>query len=139
MSTFALALFDSRGADRFAAVRQFVAADATGSFGVLAGHADMVAVLRYGLARFVDDTGKWRYLALPGGVLRVAGGRLSVATVQYFLGEARGAILRQLEEELAREDSDVRTARATLAEIEHSLLRRLGQLSGSMPGPEAWP
>ena len=133
MNTFPLTLLNSRGADRFDAVRQFVCADATGSFGILAGHADMTAVLRYGLVRFVDDSWRWRYASLPGGVLRFAGGRLHVATVQYFLGEERGAIIRQLEAELAREDSDVRTARATLAEIEHSLLRRLGQLSGSAP------
>lgn len=137
MRTFALALLDSRGADRFDAVVQFVAADATGAFGILAGHADMVAVLRYGLARFVDDTGKWHYASLPGGVLHVAGGRVSIATVRYFLGEERGAIVRQLQEELAREDSDVRTARTTLAEIEQSLLRRLGQLSGAAPGQAA--
>lgn len=137
MRTFELELLDSRGADRFNAISQFVAADASGSFGILAGHADMVAALRYGLARFVDGTGRWHYASLPGGVLRVAGGRVSVATVRYFLGEERGAIIRQLQEELAREDSEVHTARATLAEIEHSLLRRLGQLSGAAPGAAA--
>ena len=128
MKTFALTLLDSRGAERFAPVVAFVAADASGTFGLLAGHAKIVSVLRYGLARFVDDAGKWRYVALPGGVLRFADNSLTLTTVRYFLGEERGKIVSQLATEMARADSDVRTARATLNEIEHSLMRRLIEL-----------
>ena len=50
MKSFALHLHDSHGAEHFDDVVQFIAADGSGSFGVLAGHAHMVAVLRYGLA-----------------------------------------------------------------------------------------
>ena len=74
----------------------------SGSFGVLAGHARMVAVLRYGLARFVDSAGHWRYLALPGGVLACADRRVTLATVRYFLGDERAGICRQLADEMAR-------------------------------------
>ncbi|MDE2622454.1 MAG: F0F1 ATP synthase subunit epsilon [Betaproteobacteria bacterium] len=128
MKTFYLELLDSRGADRFPAVRQFVAADASGSFGILAGHEPMVAVLRYGLARFEDDSGQWHYAAMSGGTLRFAGNRLTVATVQHFLGLERGTLLQQLSAEMARTESDIARARATLTEIEHSLLRHLGDL-----------
>ncbi|MCB1965248.1 MAG: F0F1 ATP synthase subunit epsilon, partial [Candidatus Accumulibacter sp.] len=76
MKRFTLQLHDSRGSDRFDDIVQFIAADGSGSFGVLAGHARMVAVLRYGLARFVDSAGHWRYLALPGGVLACADRRV---------------------------------------------------------------
>ncbi len=133
MNTFPLELLDSRGADRFAQVRQFVAADASGSFGILADHEPMVAVLRYGLARFEDANGIWRYAALPGGVLRFAGNRLTVTAVNYFLGEDRHALLDQLAAEMERADSDIARARATLTEIEHSLIRRLGELTGRAP------
>lgn len=134
MNTFVLNLHDSRGADRFDQVTQFIGADDNGSFGVLAGHARMVAVLRYGLARFVDGTGRWRYLALPGGVLDFSSNQLSLVTVRYFLGDERGTICQQLAEEMAKMDSDVHTSRATLAEIEHSLVRRLGELIGRGQG-----
>jgi F-type H+-transporting ATPase subunit epsilon len=137
MSTFALDLLDSRGADRFGDVVQFIAADASGSFGVLAGHARLVAVLRYGLARFVDAAGRWRYLAVPGGVVSFADNRLTLATVRYFLGEDRARILRELEAQMAKADSDVHASRATLAEIEHALVRRLGELAGR-GGREGW-
>jgi F-type H+-transporting ATPase subunit epsilon len=135
MRTFALTLLDGRGSERFDTVVAFIAADASGSFGLLAGHARMLSVLRYGLARFVDNGGKWRYVSLPGGVLRFAGNQLMVTTVRYFLGEARGRIVEQLASAMARADSDVHTARATLNEIEHSLMRRLIELTtrGSPP------
>lgn len=133
MRTFFFELLDSRGADRFPAVRRFVAADESGSFGILAGHEPMVAVLRYGLVRFEDDSGQWHYAALPGGTLRFAGNRLTVATVQHFLGLERGTLLQQLSTEMARTDSDIARARATLTEIEHSLLRRLGELADQVP------
>lgn len=130
MSGFALTVLDCRGAERFETVTQFVAADASGSFGLLAHHEKTVAVLRYGLARFLD-AGTWRYVALPGGVLRFADNHLTVAAVHYFLGEDRAAIVDQLATEMARSDSEVRHVEATLAEIEESLIRRLGELSGA--------
>jgi F-type H+-transporting ATPase subunit epsilon len=132
MNHFALHLHDSHGADRFDDVVQFIAADGSGSFGILAGHARMLAVLRYGLARFVDSAGRWHFLSLPGGVISFADNRLTLATVRYFLGDERASICRQLEDEMARLDSDVHTSRATLTEIEHALLRRLGEMSGRM-------
>ncbi len=132
MKTFALHLHDSQGAERFDDVVQLIAADHSGSFGILADHAPLVAVLRYGLARFVDASDVWRYLALPGGVLSVRDKSVKLATVRYFLGTERAAIGQQLEEEMARNDSDVHTSRATLIEIEHALVRRLGELSGHL-------
>lgn len=134
MNTFVLKLLDSQGSERIDDVRQFICADDSGSFGLLAGHARMVAVLRYGLARFIDGAGRWRYLSLPGGVLSFAGNELTLVTVRYFLGEERGTITRQLAEEMSKTDSEVHRSRATLAEIEHSLVRRLGELSGRGQG-----
>ena len=136
MRTFRLELLDSQGADRFAAVRQFIATDASGSFGIQAGHEPMVAVLRYGLARFEDEGEQWHYAALPGGVLRFAGNCLTVATVHYFLGQERDTLLQQLTAEMARTDSDIARARTTLTEIEHSLLRRLGEMAGQTSAGE---
>jgi F-type H+-transporting ATPase subunit epsilon len=129
MNSFSLNLLDSRGVAVFDGITQFIGADANGGFGILAGHAHTVVLLRYGLARFCDQTGNWRYLALPGGVLRFANNQLSVTTVLYFLGADRGLLCEQLADEMARTDSEVHTARATLSEIERSLVRRLADLS----------
>ena len=134
MNCFTLNLLDSRGSDVFENVCQFIAADAQGSFGILAGHVHTVTLLRYGLARFIDLTGAWHYLALPGGVLRFVDNTLTVTTVRYFLGDDRELICDQLAEEMARSDSEVRSARATLSEIERSLVRRLAELSSHEVG-----
>lgn len=130
MNTFVLHLLDSHSTQRFDKVKQFIGADSSGSFGLLAGHAKMVAVLRYGLARFVDISGKWHYLALPGGVLSFGDNELTLVTVRYFLGEDRASICQRLADEMAVTDSDIHRSRATLVEIEHSLIRRLGELAG---------
>ncbi len=130
MKSFVLTLLDTRGFERFDNVTHFIGADAEGSFGILAGHIHTVLLLRYGLARFCDHAGVWRYLTLPGGVLRFAENRLTVTTVRYFLGDDRELICQQLADEMARADSEVHTARATLSEIERSLVRRLAELSG---------
>lgn len=129
MKPLSVDLHDSHGAAHYADIVQFIAADASGSFGILAGHTPCVAVLRYGLARFIDATGHWRYLALPGGVLTFADNRLRLATVRYFLGDDRDAMVAQLAAEMARTDSDIHAAHATLRNIEHALVRRLGELS----------
>lgn len=130
MSGFEFQVLDSRGGESFAGVTHFIGADDSGSFGILAGHSHTVVVLRYGLARFLDRDGVWHYLALPGGVLRFAENRLTVATLRYFLGDDRRRICEQLARELERTDSEIHKARATLSEIERSLVRRLVELSG---------
>ena len=129
MRTFAVTLLDGRGAERFDSVVEFIGADASGSFGLLAGHARFVSVLRYGLARFLDNGSRWRYVSMPGGVLRFADNHLRLTTVRYFLGDDRGKIVERLANEMARADSDMSKARTTLNEIEHSLMRRLIELS----------
>ena len=130
MSSFILTLLDSRGQDQFTNVTQFIGADNSGSFGILAGHQHIVALLRYGLARFCDISGRWRYIALPGGVLRFSENHLTLTSVRYFLGEDRAVICQQLDAEMAQLDSEVHSARATLSEIEQSLVKRLSELSG---------
>jgi F-type H+-transporting ATPase subunit epsilon len=122
---------DSQHADRFSEILHFIAADSSGSFGLLAGHARMVAVLRQGLARFLDAQGQWHYVALPGGVLSFDCNRLTVMSVRYFLGTQRELILNQLAEAMAQSDSDIRRSKSSMEEIEHSLIRRLSELSGS--------
>jgi len=134
MSGFELTLLDSRGVEHFEQVGQFVGADADGSFGILPGHVRMIALLRYGLARFHDQAGVWRYLALPGGVLRFSENRMTLTAVRYFLGDDPDAICELLAAEMARIDSEVHRARATLTEIERSLLRRLAELSNRVAG-----
>jgi F-type H+-transporting ATPase subunit epsilon len=129
LRTFALTLMDSTQTQQFAAVRECQAADASGSFGLLAGHAPFVAVLRYGLLRFTNGDSVSHYVAFPGGILRFADNHLQVVTSRFFSGDERQVLVDRMTAEIAREDSDVRQARQTLAKIEQTLMRHLGELS----------
>ncbi|MGR8950854.1 MAG: F0F1 ATP synthase subunit epsilon [Gammaproteobacteria bacterium] len=134
MKTFGLTLIDTAATARFERVVQFVAADDEGSFGILANHAHTVALLRYGLARFCDDSGIWHYLAMPGSVLRFSDNQLTIMTVRYFLGIDREAICADLEAAMQQTDSEVHRSRAVLSEIEHSLIKRLAELNNQSSG-----
>ena len=134
MKTFVLNLIDTAEANRFDRVVQFIGSDVEGSFGILADHVHAVAVLRYGLARFIDDRGIWHYLAMPGGVLRFADNQLTLTTVRYFLGDDRDTICARLDAAMQQRDSELRRSRAALSEIEHSLVKRLAELSGQRSG-----
>lgn len=129
MTGFRLSLFDTHGSDVFDDIIHCIAADDSGQFGILPGHQAMIVVLRYGLVRFCDASGVWHYLALPGGVLRFADNILTIVTQHYFIGDDRYVICEQLAQEMADIDSEIHRARATLAEIEHSLVKRLAALS----------
>lgn len=129
MNSFRLRLLDTHGSDVFERVIHCIAADESGQFGILPDHQAMVVVLRYGLARFCDAEGSWHYFALPGGVLRFAKNELTIATQRYFLDDDRHKICEKLAQEMANIDSEIHRARATLTEIEHSLVKRLAALS----------
>lgn len=134
MTGFSLTVCDAASCRRFDGVQALVAADATGAFGILPRHRPLVAVLRYGLARFRQADGNWRYMALAGGVLRFAGNQAELATVRCHIGDDRAALTAQLSAELAREDSELHAAAATLDEIEQTLKRRLAELGEQLHG-----
>jgi F-type H+-transporting ATPase subunit epsilon len=131
MNRFEVLLLDSLSTQTFADVTRFIGADEAGSFGILAGHAPMIVILRQGLARFCDANETWYYLAMSGGVCRFVNKQLTISTVRYFVGQQRDEICQQLSDELARTDSQVHSARLTLTQIERSLVRRLAELSAS--------
>jgi len=52
MTAFTLLLQDATGAERIDGVEVFIGEDASGSFGILAGHARIMTTLVVGPARF---------------------------------------------------------------------------------------
>lgn len=134
MSAFSLVFCGADAVERFDGVVRFIGFDAGGSFGILPGHETAVAVLRYGLARFQDTSGTWRYAALPGGVLRFAANAMTIVAARCFIGSDRAALAERLTADLARADSELHAMRATLDGIERTLIRRLGDLGQARPG-----
>lgn len=128
MSVFALHLCGAGRYERVEGVEAFVGVDASGSFGILAGHAPLVTCLRFGLARYRLAGGPWRHLAVPGAVLRFAGGALTVAARRYLTDDDPGRIGAALEEVLLKEEAELHEVRESLKRMEEAMLKRLWDL-----------
>lgn len=106
----------------------FVGADASGSFGILPGRAPFVTVLDYGLARFSDAAGRWRYLACPGAVLQLVDDDLFVLARRYLLDDDYARISVLLTGQLAQEEAQLQAVKDNLQRMEQELFRRLRRL-----------
>jgi len=125
MNAFTLLVQDATNAQRFPGVTSFVGEDASGSFGILAGHARMMTTLVVGLARFRVGDDAWQYLALPGGVLYFADDTLTLSTRRFLLGGDYTRISVELEQQLVAEEQALRTIKSSLHRMEEEILKRL--------------
>jgi len=116
-------------------VESFVGEDASGSFGILPGHAPFLTVLEFGLARFRVAGGTWEYVAAPGAVVRLGGEDLHFSARHYLRGADREQISTALRVQLAREEQALREVRQSLWQLENGMLRRLLKLGRGEPGP----
>ena len=87
MSGFTLHLQSATQYECIDDATSFVGQDASGSFGLLAGHARFMTVLGFGLTRFRVGQGDWEFLALPGGLVYFTGNQLYLNTRRYLRGQ----------------------------------------------------
>lgn len=128
MKTFRLALSDATRRETFEEVISFVGEDASGSFGILAGHARLMTPLQFGLARFRRADGHWHYLAFPGALLYFVNDELSVSTRRYLLDDDYERISAALQEQLLAEEEGLRVMKESLHRMEEELLRRMWEM-----------
>jgi len=129
VSGFTLQLYDSRRSERIDGVSSFVGEDASGSFGILPGHARMTTTLLFGMARFRrGGQAPWQYLAMPGAVLYFADNTLSLACRHYLLDEDYERISARLAEELLAEEEELHELRESLKRMEEAMLKRMWEL-----------
>ncbi len=128
MNAFTLHLHSLTAARILPGVRSLVARDASGSFGIQAGHEDFMTALEFGLARYRTGVGDWQYLALPGGILRVAAGAVWLFTRRYLEDSDYRRLGGEIERELRAEEEALRQTRMSLQQMEQQLLRRLWEL-----------
>jgi F-type H+-transporting ATPase subunit epsilon len=131
MSGFTLHLQSATQYARLENVESFVARDASGSFGVLAGHERMMTTLAYGMARLREAGGAWRYVALPGGLAYFVDGELYISTRRFVLGEDFDTVAAAVERTLQAEDAALRSLKESVARLEREMVRRLWSLGGS--------
>jgi F-type H+-transporting ATPase subunit epsilon len=125
MRTFTLRLQDATRAEQITGVTSFVGEDTTGSFGILPGHARMIALLTTGLARFRCGEDSWKYLAIPGAVLYFHNDVLTLSTRRYLLDDDYMRISQALQQQLVAEEDKLRSMKESLQHMEEEVLKRL--------------
>ena len=129
MTGFTLQLFDSRRTERIEGVSSFVGEDASGSFGILPGHARFMTVLVFGLARFrLREQAAWEYLALPGALLYFADDTLTLASRHYLRDADYERISQRLGDELLVEEEELHEIRESLRRMEEAMFKRMWEL-----------
>ena len=122
-------------------VRSVRATDATGSFGLLPGHEDLLAVLSVGLLSWRDAQGAWHWCAVRGGVLTLRDGcELHIASREAILGDDPAQLETTVLEQLRQRQQTEDHARRTSHQIEVQLLRQFqpGKADGRT-APGVWP
>lgn len=130
---FVLHLQSAERYERIADVASFVGADASGSFGIRAGHADFMSVLDYGLARLRCVDGRLFYVASPGAVVFFADRQLSFCTRRYLRDDDYERVCALLTGQLADEENALKTIKDHLQRLERELFRRLRELDRRHP------
>jgi F-type H+-transporting ATPase subunit epsilon len=132
MSAFILHLQSATQYERIDAT-SFVGEDASGSFGLLPGHARFMTVLAFGLARFRRGSGSWEFLALPGGLVYFTGNQLWLNTRRYLRGQDSARIHAALEQQFAAEENELRAVKQSLQRLEQEMLKRLLEIQRGKP------
>jgi F-type H+-transporting ATPase subunit epsilon len=128
VTSFTLHLQDARHYERMEGVTSFVGEDASGQFGLLAGHERMMTSLVFGLMRYRDGTGGWEYVAVPGGIVYFVDNELFLCTRRYYRDKDYQRITAVLQEQLAAEEKTLQTIKQSLHRMEEEMFKRLWRL-----------
>jgi F-type H+-transporting ATPase subunit epsilon len=134
MSTFILHLQATMQYERIDGVTSFIGEDASGQFGLMAGHERMMTILVFGLMRYRTENDDWYYLAVPGGVLYFIDNELFLSTRRYFQDQDYQRINTVLQEELTTEEKTLHSIKESLHHMEEEMLKRLWKMGRSGGG-----
>ena len=87
-----------------------------------------MTALEFGLARYRTGATDWQYLALPGGILRVAAGEVWLFTRRYLEDSDYRRLGGEIARQLRAEEAALRETHVSLQQMEQQLLRRLWEL-----------
>lgn len=114
--------------ERVPNVVSFVGEDASGSFGILAGHERMITALSFGLARFRTDGAGWEYLAVPGGIADFVGDELFLSARRYIRHTDPERVGDVIHDQLRSEEEARESIKRAMTRLEDGLLRRLREI-----------
>lgn len=114
-------------------VRRIVAEGPDGRFGMWPGHTDFISALVPGILLYETEEGAERFVAVNSGTLVKCGDKVRVAVRGAVEGDDLGALRRRVEAEFRKHDEEERDARAALARLEASMVRRFRDLGTTLP------
>jgi F-type H+-transporting ATPase subunit epsilon len=129
--SFVLHLESAGRYERIDGVESFVGTDASGQFGLLAGHERFVTVLLPSLARFRLAGEPWQYLALAGGVAYFIADALHVSTLRYARDPDYRRMQAVLDEQLRSEQAALAELRTSVRRLDEEMRHRLYELERS--------
>lgn len=109
----------------------FVADDATGSFGLMAGHARFMTALGFGMARFRVEDDDWEYLALPGALVYFNNNELIINTRHFIHSRDYTDLGGKIQEQLRREEENLKTLKHSLHQMDEEMLKRMWEMRRS--------
>ncbi len=125
MNTFVMHLQSATQSDRIENVLSFIGRDDSGSFGILPGHARMMTLLVFGLARFRVIDQAWEFLAFPGALVYFVKGQLYLSTRRYVRGKDYAGMTVTLQRELRAEEEALRAVKQSVRRLEEEMFKRL--------------
>jgi F-type H+-transporting ATPase subunit epsilon len=128
MTGFLVKLQSATQSERLEQVASFVGEDASGSFGLMRGHARFVTSLVFGMARIRYLDGRREYLALPEAVAYFEGDVLTLSSRRYLRDADYSRISRRLRDELLQEETQLVEIKHSLEQMERAMLVRLWRL-----------
>ncbi len=121
-------------------IRSLRAADASGDFGILPGHADLLTVLPASVVRFRAGDDVWHFCAVRGGVMTVSGGsRVAIACRQASLSDDLEALAARVAADRAAETDADRRARVDELRLHARAVRQMLRYLRPNPNGAAGP
>jgi F-type H+-transporting ATPase subunit epsilon len=117
--------------ERIEGAISFVGRDASGSFGILAGHHRTMTSLLFGLAQVTTADGRRQFIALPGGLLYFVDNGLFLMTRRYIRDDDYARISVALDDQLRAEETALRDIKDSVRRLEEEMFKRLWKLGRS--------
>ena len=107
-------------------VTAVTAEDASGSFGILPGHEDLVTALDVSVVSWSERNGRRRFCAVRGGVLTMRNGsEIAIATGEALIADDLARLDEQVLAKLRADAEEERTAHAHAEQLRVQAMRQI--------------
>jgi F-type H+-transporting ATPase subunit epsilon len=109
-------------------VRKIIAESEDGYFCIKPRHIDFVTSLAAGIASFIDENDKQRFIACDGGILVKCGNELLISTFNAVTGDSLQTLEEIVDTFSARKIEDEMISRSAATRLEASIVRKFVEM-----------